>query len=93
MGLFGKSQAVKDNYKKGFLFGKREHRLEHWTNLALAVSVILFVVVWYLRSWFLFQFAFAWLLIGLGIHIVARWCHVKERTYHSKAHEKKGFWH
>jgi len=91
MSLFGKSQAVKDNYKKGFAFGKKEHRLEHWTNSALFVTVILFVIVWYLRSWFLFYFAFAWLLLSLGIHLIARLCHRSERKYHSKANEKKSF--
>jgi hypothetical protein len=93
MSLFGKSQAVKDNYKRAFSFGKREHRLERWTNSALFVTVILFIVVWYLQSWFLFYFAFSWLLISLGIHLIARWCHRRERNYYSKANEKKGFWH
>jgi len=88
-----KKQETREDYKRAFSWGKKEHRLERWTNIALYITVILFIIVWYRHSWFLFYFAFTWLLISIGIHMVARWCHRKENKYHSKAHEKKGFWH
>jgi len=79
-------ESKKAGYTRGFRWGKREHRLEGWTNGALCVTVVLFILALYRHSWFLMYFVFGWLLISLGIHLLARFCHGREKKWHNRAH-------
>ena len=72
-----------DAIRKGFSFGKLEHKLERWTNMALAVTIILFLFAFYRRSWFIMYFVLGWLVISYCIHLVARLCHRRERRWHN----------
>ena len=82
----------KDSYKRGFTWGKREHQLEGWTNDALVVTLIIFSIAFYFHSWFFMHFAFAWLVISLIIHFIARFCHSEEKKWHKQANSKpRGF--
>ena len=80
------------SYTKGFTWGKREHQLESWTNMALFVTLIVFSVAFYLRSWYLMHFVLAWLLISISVHLIARLCHRFEKKWHNKAHKKQIGW-
>jgi len=73
-------------YTKGFCWGKREHCLERWSNMALFVTLILFSIAFYLRSWYLMHFVLAWILISISVHLTARLCHRFEKKWHTKAH-------
>jgi len=76
------------SYTKGFAWGKKEHCLERWSNMALFVTLILFSIAFYLHSWFLMHFVLAWLIISISVHLTARLCHRFEKKWHNKAHEK-----
>ena len=73
-------------YTKAFSFGKREHRLERWTNMSLFVTLILFSIAFYLHSWYLMHFVLAWLIISISVHLTARLCHCFEKKWHKIAH-------
>ncbi|MBE3141392.1 MAG: hypothetical protein IMZ53_12530 [Thermoplasmata archaeon] len=58
--------------------------MERWTNDALYATIILFLIAFYVKSWYLMIFVFAWLIISLLIHLIARFCHGRENKWHHK---------
>lgn len=76
----------KKAYTKGFLWGKREHDYESFTNWMLALTIISFAVSILVLSWSLIKASFILLIITFLVHLTARFCHTREKKYHKKAH-------
>lgn len=76
----------KKAYKKGFTWGKREHDYESFTNWMLALTTISFGIGILVLSWCLIKASFILLIITFLVHLMARFCHTREKKFHKKAH-------
>ena len=83
-------KSKKRLFRTAFTWGRNEHYLESLTN-ALFLAVIIFA--W--SNYFGInpikntdEFILSLLTLCFAVHILARFCHKKERKYHRRARKK-----
>ena len=80
----------KNLFSIAFMYGRHEHYLESLTNV-LFIPTIIFAFANYFdvnpikNSQ---EIVLSLLIICFTVHILARFCHIKERKYHRRARKK-----
>jgi len=72
-------------FKKAFKWGKREHTLEKLTNKLLVNTLLVGGLALITRSVIILYVLIITIITTTITHLLARWCHRKEKKYHKKA--------
>jgi len=78
--------SKKTAYRKAFWWGNLEHKLESFTNWLMFIVVMIFWFVLYKQWWFLARYCFYGLVLTFLVHLLARFCHRREKKFHRISH-------
>ena len=85
--------SINDKYKRGFSWGKREHKYERITSRLLWIGTLFVVAVvgeyFFLHNYYMAIPALAILVLAFFTHLVARFSHRIEKHYMDKLRRGK----
>jgi len=72
----------KKAFSKAFWWGNAEHKLEKLTNWLLLFDVMVFWYFIYKKTFLVARIGFYLLLFVFFVHLIARFCHRREKKFH-----------
>ena len=79
-------KSKKKLFRIAFMWGRNEHFFESLTNYLLFPTVLLVWINHFYNRWKIADAIILYLVtISFGVHMLARYCHKREKKYHKAA--------